>query len=43
MLDMALKARKQGIDFAANLAVTTNFPSDSKRQVDPAARDFIRR
>lgn len=43
MLDMASKTRKQGIDFAADLAATTNFPSDSQRQVDPTAREFIRR
>lgn len=43
MLDTAAKTRKQGIDFAAGLAATTNFPLDSERQVDAAARDFIRR
>jgi 3-oxoadipate enol-lactonase len=43
MLDMAAQTRKQGIDYAANMASTTNFPPDSERQVDPAARDFIRR
>lgn len=42
MLDMASKTRKQGINFAANLAATTNFPSDSERQVNPTAREFIR-
>ncbi|KAE9991200.1 hypothetical protein EG327_000321 [Venturia inaequalis] len=43
MLDMASKTREQGINFAADLAATTNFPSDSERQVNPTARDFIRR
>lgn len=42
MLGMAAQTREQGIDYAANMASTTNFPPDSKRKVDPAAREFIR-
>jgi 3-oxoadipate enol-lactonase len=43
MLDMAAQTRTQGIKYAANMAATTNFPSDRERLVDPAARAFIRR
>jgi 3-oxoadipate enol-lactonase len=43
MLGMASQMRKQGIDYAAHIASTTNFPPDSTRQVDPTARDFIHR
>ena len=43
ILGMAAQTRKEGIEYAANMASTTNFPLDSTRQVNPTARDIIRK
>jgi 3-oxoadipate enol-lactonase len=43
MLDTAAKTREQGITYAANLAMKTNFPPDSdERTIDPRLREAVR-
>ena len=43
MLDLAAETRKQGIEYAADLAAKSNFPSDDQRTIDPAHRKAVRK
>lgn len=43
MLGLAAETRKQGIEYAADLASKSNFPSDEQRTIDPAYREAVRK